>query len=108
MSKQDVERFSRTLEQDQGFAGKFASLVGNAEGWQALANEHGYELTLNEARELSSGVQKLSDEDLDAVAGGWSGDPGDPQCPSGSGSGTGGTSSTGGSTGGSGTTSSGG
>lgn len=75
MSTTELERFTADLRSDAGLAEEFTSLGDDPEAWVRWASAKGYRLSLEEATGLSSSYSELPDEDLEKVAGGWSGDP---------------------------------
>lgn len=88
MSKVDLQRFLRDLGASPELAEGFQRFKGDLEAQVCWANKRGYDITLEEAEGLS-GAGELSDDELEAAAGGWTGDPtSDPS--------TGGTTGTGG------------
>ncbi len=82
MSKNELQRFLRDLGTRSRLAEEFHRLKGDLEGQVRWANAQGYAITLEEAEGLS-GAGELSDDELEAAAGGWTGDPGpgDPPAP---------------------------
>lgn len=76
MSRADLERLSTDLDNDPGLGAEFARLGGDAASWVRQAESKGYHLTSEEAVSLSSSFDEMSDDDLDHVAGGWTGDDG--------------------------------
>jgi predicted ribosomally synthesized peptide with nif11-like leader len=74
MSKHELQRFLRDLGSGSGLAEEFQRLKGDLEGQVRWANELGYTISLEEAEGLS-GAGELSDDELEAAAGGWSGTP---------------------------------
>lgn len=76
MSRADLERLSADLESDMGLSEGFACLGNDVAAWVSRAQAKGYHLTNEEAAGLASSFDELSDDELDHVAGGWSGDEG--------------------------------
>jgi predicted ribosomally synthesized peptide with nif11-like leader len=74
MSKGELQRFLRDLGSLSGLAEEFQRFKGDLEGQVCWANERGYAISLEEAEGLS-GAGELSDDELEAAAGGWTGDP---------------------------------
>ncbi|MFN7963021.1 MAG: Nif11-like leader peptide family RiPP precursor [Thermoanaerobaculia bacterium] len=78
MSIQDLDRFSAALRADPRLLEQLSALGLDAEAWRAHAASLGFHLTLDEARGLAESTTELSDEELEDVAGGWTGDPPPP------------------------------
>lgn len=78
MSSVDVQRLMEDLQTDSSLLDEFLALGSDVDGWVGLAASRGYSLTFEEAESLSSSYEELSDDDLDEVAGGWSGNEGGP------------------------------
>jgi predicted ribosomally synthesized peptide with nif11-like leader len=74
MSKSELQRFLRDLGTVPELAEGFQRFKGDLEAQVCWANERGYSITLAEAEGLS-GAGELSDDELEAAAGGWTGDP---------------------------------
>ncbi len=74
MSKGDLQRFLRDLGALPELAEGFQRFKGDLEAQVCWANERGYCISLEEAEGLS-GAGELSDDELEAAAGGWTGDP---------------------------------
>lgn len=77
MSKIELQRFLTDLRRLAGFSDEFDRLAGDLEAQIRWANGRGYAFDREEAAELA-GFGELSDEELEAAAGGWSGDPPPP------------------------------
>ena len=74
MSK-EMERFVADVQKDEGLAKLVHEKAGNLKSLSAALKEHGYEATDDEIKAFVQAQAKkqnkeLSDEDLDAVAGG--------------------------------------
>ena len=74
MSK-EMERFVADVQKDEGLAKLVHEKAGNLKSLSAALKEHGYEATDDEIKAFFRAEAKkqnieLSDEDLDAVAGG--------------------------------------
>lgn len=74
MSTSDLQRLTNDLENDPALADLFSEIWSDVEAVAQLASERGYSLTTEEAAGLCASWEELSDEDLEQVAGGWSGD----------------------------------
>ena len=74
MSKIDLERLVLDLDTNPGLSEEFAALGEQGEAWRHHAQTKGYHLTSEEAAGLVSSYGELTDEDLESIAGGWSGD----------------------------------
>lgn len=70
---QDLQRLRADIEADFGLAEEFRHLVEDCGVWTAWAKTKGYTLTVTEAENLSDLYNELGDDQLDQVAGGWSG-----------------------------------
>ncbi len=78
MSSVDAQRLMADLQTDSDLLDEFLALGSDIDGWVTLAASRGYSLTFEEAEGLSSSYEELSDDDLEEVAGGWSGNEGGP------------------------------
>ena len=76
MSRVELERFTADLQDDSEVWEEFANLEDDPGAWVRRARARGYHLTLEEAEGLSSSYGELSVEDIEQVAGGWTGDDG--------------------------------
>lgn len=74
---QDFQRLLADLQADFELSEDFRNLEDDCNLWAAWANDLGYNISAVEARDLSEFYNELCDDDLDMVAGGWSGNPGD-------------------------------
>ena len=73
----DLQRLTAAAEKDPVLSEKLSTL--EAEALVEWAAAQGYSLTLGEAQGLSATYEELSDDDLEQVAGGWTGNgPPDP------------------------------
>ncbi len=70
---QDLQRLRTEIEADFSLAEEFRQLTEDRTIWAAWAQSKGYAITVMEAENLSDLYNELGDEDLDQVAGGWSG-----------------------------------
>jgi len=70
---QDLQRLRADIEADFGLAEEFHHLVEDFGVWASWAQSKGYAISLTEAENLVDLYNELGDEDLDQVAGGWSG-----------------------------------
>jgi len=76
MSKQDVKRLAADMVRDASLAERFTPQGDDPGRWVRQARVEGYELEPEEARALISSQHELSDDELEQVAGGWSGSGG--------------------------------
>lgn len=72
----DLERLMAAAEKDPVLSEELSAFEPEALVRWAVGK--GYRLTLAEAEGLGASFQELSDEDLEQVAGGWTGDNDDP------------------------------
>ena len=72
MSQADVERFVEDLKNDEGMRGELQAQAAGVASVVAFAQGKGYDISAEEARTYiqSQANRDLSDEELDAVAGG--------------------------------------
>ena len=70
---QDLQRLRTDIEADFGLAEEFHQLVEDFGVWATWAGSKGYAISVTEAENLVDLYNELGDEDLDQVAGGWSG-----------------------------------
>lgn len=75
MSRIDARRLTVAAEGDHSLRGEMAAL--DPESLVKWAAGRGYELTFEEAEGFSNATEELSDESLEAVAGGWTEPTGD-------------------------------
>lgn len=73
MSRRELQRLTDDLGADAAFAEELRALGDDPGAWKREAAARGYELTMEEARGLSSSYRELSDDELEDVAGGWDG-----------------------------------
>lgn len=73
MSSSEVERFLTDLRTDAGLRQELENLGQDTEARVRWANAKGYAFTSEEALELGTFDEDLSDDDLEKVAGGWCG-----------------------------------
>jgi hypothetical protein len=76
MHKSELTRLLHKLSADPRGFDELERLEGKPEAWQAWARVRGYDLSLDEARELLLSRQELDDDDLERAAGGWDGTTG--------------------------------
>jgi len=74
MSRADLSRLSEEINHNHGLRMALEDLGGQPDEIVRWARVKGYELTPDEVEGLSV-AEELSDDDLDAVAGGWTGEP---------------------------------
>jgi predicted ribosomally synthesized peptide with nif11-like leader len=74
MSQAEVKRFFSDManQSDLKEAADKATKDGNLEGLSTLAKSKNYDITGDDLKQLAASNQELSDEQLEAVAGGWS------------------------------------
>ena len=72
MSQAEVERFVESLKNDQGLRTELAENASGVGSVVEFAKDKGYDITADEARDYiqSQSQRELSDDELDAVAGG--------------------------------------
>jgi len=73
MSIAEAQRFAAALAEDEALRTSVKPLVSGLGSFVAAARQHGYDFTLDEAKQLvrdKAAVHKLSEEELDAVAAG--------------------------------------
>ena len=68
----DLQRLMAAAEKDPALSERLSAL--EAEALVEWAAAKGYSLTLDEAQSFSATYEELSDDDLEQVAGGWTGD----------------------------------
>jgi predicted ribosomally synthesized peptide with nif11-like leader len=80
MSSSEVERFVSDLKTDDGLRSTLAEHASGVGSIVSFANEKGYEITVEEAGAYiqAQAGNELSDDQLDAVSGGKSAQPGGP------------------------------
>lgn len=74
---QDLQRLLADLQSDFELSEEFRNLEDDCNVWADWATSHAYNISVVEARGLTEFYNELFDDDLDMVAGGWSGNPGD-------------------------------
>jgi|GEM_PF-963084 len=73
MSIEDLERLMSGLRDDPDLMREFRALGNGREDWVRWGRQHGFRFTVEEAEPLAASRGELSDDDLEAVAGGWDG-----------------------------------
>ena len=75
MSQAEVERFVESLKNDEGLRTELAGHASGVGSVVEFAKDKGYDITADEARDYiqSQSQRELSDDELDAVAGGKGG-----------------------------------
>lgn len=74
MSKVDLERLSQDMTHNPGLRLELEQFGGRSDEITRWARSRGYELADDEANGLGL-IEELDDDDLEEVAGGWTGDP---------------------------------
>ena len=70
MSKAELERFSSDIRDDKALHDKVAKQDGDAAAIAHLAKAHGYDVALADVEAAIAEGNELTEEQLDAVAGG--------------------------------------
>lgn len=75
MSQADIVRFIADLKSNDELRNEVTGTASGLESVVGVAREHGYDITVDEARDYvrSQASSELSDEQLDQIAGGKSG-----------------------------------
>ncbi|MDP9121771.1 MAG: Nif11-like leader peptide family natural product precursor [Acidobacteriota bacterium] len=83
MSRAELDRLVGSLQRDPDLLAEFRRLEGDPRAVVDWANGKGYAFTRAEVETFAAASGEISDDDLDQVAGGWTGTT--PPPPSGSG-----------------------
>jgi predicted ribosomally synthesized peptide with nif11-like leader len=74
MSKAEIDRLSEDISHNHSLRLELESVEGESEEIARWARTRGYEVANDEVNGLRES-EELSDDDLEAVAGGWTGEP---------------------------------
>lgn len=73
MSRFDLERFTADMKKNPALETECSQVNGDPKALARWAATRGYDLTPEEAEGLAHSVTELSDDELEDVAGGWTG-----------------------------------